>query len=532
MDPPSLPSPSSSTSDNTPLIPSSSSSSSSTSTNTYTSPPATTQEWEIFRQQGKLMVDFIADYYLNLANQQYPVKSSVTPGYLAKHLSSEISTQPESFTSIMHDIQQHIIPGITHWQSPNFYGYFPANTSPPSLLGDMLSGAFGIISFSWIASPAATELETIVMNYLVSLLNLPSKFHSKNTGGGVIQGTASEATLVALLGAKTKMVAKLTSSSSSTTTTPSNTSTNRFVAYMSDQAHSSVKKACMIAGLDSSQIRIIPTKGPLYQLDSNVLETIIQQDINNQYIPFFCVSTSGTTSSGAFDPLEFIGKVCEKYNIWLHVDSAWAGSALICPEYRSLFTGLEYVESFAFNPHKWLRTNFDCCAMFVTNRYWLLSALSITPEYLKSKEYEQGLVSDYRDWSIPLGRRFRSLKLWFVLRMYGIENLQNQIRYHCSLANLFTSLVNTDERLEIPVPISLALVCFRLRKSSDKQSIEEWNQKNELFLSKIMESSTVYLVHTKLDGIITLRLAIGSPLTQEIHIHQTWKIIQQALNQL
>lgn len=511
--------------------PSTSSSSSSVASSSST-------EWENFRTQGKLMVDFIADYYQGLANNAYPVKSSVAPGYLATSLPTVAPSTPESLESLLNDIQQFIMPGMTHWQSPNFYGYFPANTSPPSLLGDMLSSAFGIISFSWIASPAATELETIVMNYLVQLLDLPSKFHSSTTGGGVIQSTASEATLVGLLGAKAKKLSTLTSLSPSSLSSSSESPvplplSNRLIAYMSDQAHSSVRKACMIAGIEINQIRIIPTIEPLYRFDSTLLSRTIQKDIEDGYIPFYCVATAGTTSSGAFDSLEDIGKVCQKYSVWLHVDSAWAGSALICPEFRSLFQGLEYVESFAFNPHKWLRTNFDCCAIFVTNRYWLLSALSITPEYLKSKEYEQGLVSDYRDWSIPLGRRFRSLKLWFVLRMYGTKALQEQIRYHCELAKIFASFVENDNRLEIPVPVSLALVCFRLRRSSSNgtlQSIEEWNQKNELFLQNIMKNSSIYLVHTKLDGIVTLRLAIGSPLTQEIHIHQTWKLIQEVLD--
>lgn len=315
----------------------------------------------------------------------------------------------------MKDVQEFIVPGVTHWQHPSFFAYFPANMSYPSLLGDMMGAMFNIIGFSWITSPACTELETIVLEWLRKALQLPESFSSVGKGGGVIQQTASEATLVALLAAKSRFIKE-------------GSKLEELSFYMSDQSHSSVQKACMIAGIDSKNIRMIESN-EMFQLCPKKLQETIENDLKDNLKPCFLVATIGTTSSCAVDDVKTIGQICQKYNIWMHIDSAYAGSAMICPELRHHLDGVEYAYSFNFNPHKWMLTNFDCSTMWIQDRSLLINAFDISPEYLRNKASESGLVIDYRNWQIPLGRRFRSLKLWFVLRTYGIEGIQEYIRY-------------------------------------------------------------------------------------------------------
>jgi aromatic-L-amino-acid decarboxylase len=423
-------------------------------------------EWETFREQGKRMVDEVADYYRDLALGKFPVKSQVAPGYLRPLLPASAPEKPETFESIVADVHSKIMPGITHWQSPSFFGYFPASSSPPGILADMLSDAINCIGFSWVTSPACTELETVVLDWLGKLIGLPDVFLSGGRGGGVIQGTASEATLVALLSARERA---LSEASVSPTSHPARGASredlhSKLICYTSEHAHSSIEKAAMIAGLNiPTQLRKLSAPGPSFDLSPSALEAAIQADLAAGNIPFFVCASLGTTSSGAFDPIEGIAEITQKYKIWLHVDAAWAGAAFVCPEYQHHLKGIDGADSFDFNPHKWLRVNFDCSAMYVVDRQWLIKALSITPEYLRSREYESGFVSDYRDWQVPLGRRFRSLKLWFVMRMYGSEALREHIRSHCRQAQLFADLVIGDDRFELFCPRSLSLVCFRLK---------------------------------------------------------------------
>lgn len=471
--------------------------------------PNDAAKWEAFRTQGKEMVDFIADFYQGI--EALPVKSQVEPGYLAKALPKTAPEHGEDFGDIMADVQKHIVPGVTHWQHPSFFSYFPANTSGPSLLGDMLSGTFGCISFSWVASPAATELETIVMDWLGQMVALPEAFLSKGTGGGVIQGTASEATLVALLAARAKALKTLNADGQD-----ARAFKDRLVAYHSDQAHSSVAKAGMIAGLDASQFRKLPSAEDC-TFDPDTLATAIAEDKAKGLVPFFVVATSGTTSSGAFDPLSAIGDVAAENGMWVHVDAAWAGSAAVCPEHRGFLEGLDKCHSFDFNPHKWLMTTFDCSAMWVTERSYLLDALSITPEYLRSREYESGLVHDYRDWQIPLGRRFRSLKLWMVLRQFGVKALQERIRDSIALADRFESLVRGDDRFEVTHK-SLALVCFRINASDEV---------NAAALEAVNETGKTFMVNSQLGGKFVWRFAVGTPSTEARHVDAAWAVIKE-----
>ncbi|KAI3894180.1 hypothetical protein MKX03_003737 [Papaver bracteatum] len=458
------------------------------------------------------MVDFIADYYKNL--ETFPVLSQVEPGYLRKLLPDSAPNHPESLENVLADVQSKIIPGVTHWQSPSYFAYFPSNSSTAGFLGEMLSAGFNIIGFSWVTSPAATELEVIVLDWLAKMLQLPEHLLSSGNGGGVIQGTASEAILVALLAARDKVLKKV-----------GKTSLPQLVAYASDQAHASMQKACQIAGVHPENCRLVKADSSTnYALSPDVLREEISKDIAAGLIPFFLSSTVGTTSSTAVDPLSSLGKIAKDNELWFHIDAAYAGSACICPEYRQYLDGVEEADSFNMNAHKWFLTNFDCSPLWVKDRSALIQSLSTKPEYLKNKASEANMVLDFKDWQIPLGRRFRSLKLWMVLRLYGLENLQCYIRNHIKLAKHFEDLVAADSRFEIAVPCVFALVCFRLLPAHDDQDCG--NKLNQDLLDSVNSTGKIFISHTVLSGKYILRFAVGAPLTEESHIISAWKIFQ------
>lgn len=300
----------------------------------------------------------------------------------------------------------------------------------------------------------------------------------------------------------------------------------QFVVYTSDQAHSSVKKAAMIAGLGTSALhfRALPTRAPDYALDARELEDAMAKDLGEGRFPLFVCATLGTTGIGACDPLEPLAEVCRRHGVWLHVDAAWAGSALVCEEHRGMLRGIEAADSFDFNPHKWLLVNFDLSAMWVRDRQWLQEALSLTPVYLRSREYDEGLVTDYRDWQIPLGRRFRALKLWMVLRSFGASGLRTHVRRHCALAERFERLVvEASERWELVRPRTLGLVCFRARGSNAlNQAVEE----------RVNAAGRTFLVHTELEGQLVLRFAVGAPLTGPEHVDAAWRELDRALREV
>jgi aromatic-L-amino-acid decarboxylase len=400
------------------------------------------------------------------------------------------------------------MPGMTHWQHPSFFAYFPANVSYPGMMGEMLSGMFNVIGFSWICSPACTELETIVMDWLCKALGLPETFLSTGKGGGVIQSTASESTLIALLAARTKCI-------------KNGAKAEDLVVYMSDQAHSSVQKACMIAGI--SNFRILESNKDC-QLDRSVLLDQIKVDISKGLTPCFLCATLGTTSTSACDPLDELGLVCQENNIWMHIDAAYVGASFLCEEFRPFMKGIEFANSFAFNPHKWMLTNFECCAMWVKDRKYLLDALDITPEYLRNKASESGLVIDYRSWQIPLGRRFRSLKLWFVMRSYGITGLQDFIRFHVSLAKRFEDFMKVDKRFELTHKRNFSLICFKLKNQS--------NERNKQLLEKINATGKLYLVHSEVKKVYFLRMAIGGTFTTQKQIEEAFEIISTTADKI
>eukprot|EP00268_Persea_americana_P063136 TRINITY_DN8154_c0_g1_i20.p1 TRINITY_DN8154_c0_g1~~TRINITY_DN8154_c0_g1_i20.p1 ORF type:complete len:493 (-),score=95.90 TRINITY_DN8154_c0_g1_i20:573-2051(-) len=473
---------------------------------------------EELRENAHKMVDFIADYYKSI--ESYPVLSQVQPGYLRELLPDSAPNHPESLQDILSDVQQKILPGVTHWQSPDYFAYFPSNSSTAGFLGEMLSAGINIVGFSWITSPAATELEVIVLDWLAKMLKLPEHFLSHGKGGGVIQGTASEAVLVVLLAARDKVLRKL-----------GKYFLGKLVVYNSDQAHSSLKKACQIAGIHMENYRVLKTDSSTsYALSADVISEAISKDCAAGLIPFFLCATVGTTSSTAVDPLSEVGRIAKSNDMWFHVDAAYAGSACICPEYRHYIDGVEEADSFNMNAHKWFLTNFDCSTLWVKDRSALIHSLSTNPEYLKNKASQANTVVDYKDWQIPLGRRFRSLKLWMVLRLYGLQNLQRYIRNHIKLAELFEELVAADSRFEVVVPRTFSLVCFRLLPRPDGQ--DNGYKLNYNLMDTVNSSGKIFISHTVLSGQFILRFAVGAPLTEERHIKAAWKALQDQASAL
>jgi aromatic-L-amino-acid decarboxylase len=466
---------------------------------------------EEFRRHGYAVVDWIVNYFKEI--EGYPVFSQVEPGAIRASLPSAPPEKGELFEEILADMDRLIMPGITHWESPNFFAYFPANNSGPSILGDLLSSGLGIQGMIWTTSPACTELETHVLDWLVDMLGLPEKFKSTTDGGGVIQDTASSASLCAMLAAREKTTSYSTNERGID---------RRFIAYTSNQAHSSIEKAAMIAGIGRDNLRLIAADEK-FAMDPAALEAAIEADIAAGLTPFFVSATVGTTSSNGMDPLPAIGKICRKHNLWLHVDAAMSGTAALCPEFRWINDGVELADSYCFNPHKWMFTNFDCDCFFIADRATLIRTLSVLPEYLKNKATESGAVIDYRDWHIPLGRRFRSLKLWFVIRHYGVEGLQYHIRRHVEIAREFADWVRSDDRFELAVEPPLNLVCFRHRGGDEA---------NQTLMDRLNSSGKIYLTHTELGGKKTLRFSIGGILVERRHVERAWKLIQETASEI
>jgi len=461
-----------------------------------------------FRQHGREMIDWIADYMEQV--EQYPVLSRVEPGDIRAQLPDSPPIQGEPFDRILDDVNRVVLPGITHWQSPNFFGYFPANTSAPSILGELLAAGLGVQGMLWTTSPACTELEQHVLDWLIEMLDLPTTFHSSGDGGGVIQDTASSATLCALLAACYR----------ERPDKPRDTRRQGIdswqVAYTSDQAHSSVEKAMMVTGMGTDRLRVIQSDDNS-SMRTDLLKQQMAIDATHGLRPTFVCATVGTTSSGAVDSLAEIGPICRDHGAWLHVDAAMAGTAAVCPEFREMHAGLELADSFAFNPHKWMFVNFDCDCFYVADRGPLLRALSVLPDYLRNRASQSGEVVDFRDWHIPLGRRFRALKLWFVIRSFGIEGLQQMIRSHVEWAGRFAEWVEADEDFELAAPRSLNLVCFR------HVGGDEMNQK---LADALNDSGDLFLTHTQLDDRLTLRFSIGQTSTRLEHVERAWAAIR------
>ena len=467
---------------------------------------------EAFRRHAHELIDWIIDYQERRV-EELPVLSRVEPGAVRAKLPADPPEHGEPFESMLRDVEEILLPGITHWQSPDFFAFFPANTSYPAILGELLSSGLGVQGMLWATSPACTELETHVLDWLAGMLGLPDAFRSTNTGGGVIQDSASSATLCAILAARERAT-KYASNERGLD--------RRLVAYASLEAHSSVVKGMRIAGIGRENLRLIETD-ETFAMRPDLLGERIRQDRDAGLLPFFVCATVGTTSSNAIDPVAEIGSICEREGLWLHVDAAMSGTAALCPEFRYIHNGLEEAASYCFNPHKWMFTTFDCDCFYVADRSALIRALSILPEYLKNKATESGAVIDYRDWQVPLGRRFRALKLWFVVRHYGVEGLRYHVRRHIELAQRFRSWVEADERFELAAPAPLNLVCFRHRAGDDV---------NRELLERLNRSGDLYLTHTILDNRYVLRLCVGQARTEERHVVDAWRRIQRTAQDL
>ncbi len=466
---------------------------------------------EQFRAEGKKVIDWIADYYENI--EKYPILSQVKPGEIKASLPGNPPQKGESMEEMMHDLDEKIMPGITHWQSPNFYAYFPSNTSFPSIIGDLISSGLGVQGMIWATSPSATELETRVLDWLTDMMGMPEKFKSTSTGGGVIQDTASTSALTAVIAARERA----TKFESNKTGIKQN-----LVAYISTQTHSSLEKAIKITGIGSENLRLIDVDEK-FAMRTDMLKEQIKKDKNAGLTPFFICAALGTTSSNAIDPIKEIGEIAIKENCWFHIDAAMSGTAMLCPEFRHFQDGVELADSYCFNPHKWMFTNFDCDVFWVANRQDLINTFSILPEYLRNKATESGEVFDYRDWHVQLGRRFRSLKLWFVIRHYGVEGLQFHIRKHIELAQKFTTWVNESENFELFVEPPFNLVCFRHKAGDD------FNMK---LMNAVNTTGKAYFTHTKLNGQVVLRMSIGQTNTEEKHVKATWDLIEKIAKEI
>ena len=467
-----------------------------------------------FRKHGHQLIDWMADYMDTV--EKLPVRSQVKPGEISNRLKEKPPTNGEPMENIIDDFKTTILPGITHWQHPRFFAYFPANSSPPSVLAEMLTATLGAQCMLWQTSPAATEMETRMMQWLASMIDLPKKF------SGVIQDSASSATLCALLTAREKATSWKTNELGFMTIS------RKLIVYTSEEAHSSTEKGAKIAGFGKDNIRFIPTDNK-FSMCANALRKEIQSDLDKGFVPTCVVASIGTTGVGAVDPIKKIATLCKEFDIFLHIDAAWAGAALILPEHRSMADGIELADSIVINPHKWLLTNFDCSAHFVKDPTALTSTLSILPEYLKSKESED--IIDYRDWSIPLGRRFRALKLWFVIRFYGVGGLQKMIRKHIEFASQVEEWINDSKNFELVAPRSLSLLNFRLlsKQSGKVLDIDKLNLK---LLNDLNDSGTTYFTQNRVRGHFAIRWSIGQTNTELRHVKDAWAQIQQTASSI
>ena len=466
-----------------------------------------------FRRHGHELVDWMADYFARVGD--LPVTPPVHPGDIRRRLPADPPATGEPFDALFADFREIIVPGMTHWNHPGWFAYFPGNNSPPSVLAEMLTATMGAQCMSWATSPAATELEQVVMDWLRRMLDLPDGFT------GVIQDTASTATLVALLSAREHATAGASGTRGLAATGTALT------VYASREGHSSIDKGVQLAGYGLEHLRHIPGDRA-FSLDPAALEGAIEADRAAGFTPACVVATIGSTSSTAVDPLAAIADICRRQGVWLHVDAAFAGAAAIVPELRHHFAGIEHADSIVLNPHKWLLTNFDCTAYYVRDVEALLRACRISPEYLRTA-YDPEVVN-YRDWGLQLGRRFRALKLWFVIRSYGVEGLRAVIRRHVGLAQELAGWVAADPRFELMAPVPFSLVCFRWRPDGVDEA--ETDRLNERLLARVNATRRFHLTHTRLAGRYTIRLVIGQRETTRAHVEDAWREMQETATAL
>lgn len=454
---------------------------------------------EEFRENGYAVVDWIADYMDRV--EDLPVMADVEPGEIAAKIPDHAPESSDGFAAMLADLDDVVMPGITHWQSPNWFAYFPANVSGPSVLAEFVAAGLGQQGMLWSTSPATTEIETKVLDWLVDLMGVPQEWKSAGPGGGVIQMSASDATHVALVVARHRRRGEAPA--------------EQMVVYVSNQAHSSIEKGCTVAGI--GHCRKVDVDDIL-ALDPTALRTAIAKDRAAGLLPIAVVSAVGTTATTAVDPIDTISAIAQEHGLWHHVDAAYAGAAMICDEFRGYQPGLDLVDSYTFNPHKWMMVNFDCNILWVADREALLDTMSILPPYLRNAASDTGEVVDYRDWHVPLGRRFRSLKLWWVLRYYGAVGLRAMVRDHVALADQFAEWVEMDDRFELFAPHPFGLVCFTHRGGNEatKKLADDLNATGKVAVTPSVIGDTWFI-----------RVAIGQTHTDERHVEALWDLIGQ-----
>ncbi|KAK0257410.1 hypothetical protein LTS09_007885 [Friedmanniomyces endolithicus] len=506
---------------------------------------------QAFLDAAGSVVNDIERYYTTLPSR--PVLPSISPGYLQKLLPSAPPTHGEPWADIESDIERTIMPGITHWQSPKYMAFFAASSTYPGILGEMWSAALTSANFNWICSPAVTELETIVLDWLAQILALPDLFLSKGEGGGVIQGSASEAVVTVMVAARERHLERKGVTDSDEIEDQSCELRGNLVAFASAEAHSSTKKGAIIAGTRFRSIPVHRSDG--YALTGKQVRAKIEELQARGLHPYYLGVTLGTTNTCAVDDFESIAEVAKDYpDIWIHCDAAYAGSALVLPEYLYLSKQMTLVDSFNMNMHKWLLTNFDASCLYVRKRKDLTDALSITPTYLKNQFTDSGLVTDYRDWQIPLGRRFRSLKIWLVLRMWGVEGLKQHIRHHLKLADLFVELVKSRSdifRLLTPPKFALTVLTIKPRNSkpselaetdegdlrpfqdqeipvepeTDDHELQKANEITKEVYTKLDETKEFFLTASVVGGVYAIRVVSVNPLAEEKYIRRVFELL-------
>lgn len=466
-----------------------------------------------FRKYGYQLVDWIADYFENI--EEYPVLAKINPGDVKSKLPKSPPLKPQKLEEVYSDIDKIIMPGMTHWNHPKFMAYFNSTASGPGVLAELLSAAFNINGMLWKSSPASTELEEVVMDWLRQMIGLPENFW------GIIYDGGSASTLHGIAMAKEAIEGNQFRLKGMI----GEKKGKRLRLYQSEHAHSSVEKAALTLGIGVEGVRKISVDKNFSMIPSE-LKKAIDEDIKNEWLPFCVVGTVGTTSSTAIDPIPEIAKICKEENLWLHVDAAHAGSAAILPEMRYILNGCEEADSFYFNPHKWMFVPIDVSAFFTKHPGILKSTFSLTAEYLKTEHDTK--AKNHMDYGLQLGRRFRSLKLWFLIRYFGVEGLQNIIREHLRLAKLVEGWVKDSELFELTAPVNLSTICMRAVPKSI-QSEDELNNFNERLLEKINESGEFFLTHTKLNGKFTIRIVISGIRTTEKHVRGVWEHIKKCL---
>ena len=456
-----------------------------------------------FREHGHALVEWLARYMEEVPGR--PVQSAVAPGELRAMLPPAAPEEPEPFAALIGDLEAVVMPGLTHWQSPGWFAYFPANTSPPSVLAEFVTAALGVQGMLWSTSPAVTEIEAHVLDWLVDLLGLPPAWKTAvGPGGGVIQMSASDSTHVAHVVARQLAVDR-------------GASADDVVAYSSSQAHSSIEKGARVAAF--RHVRLIEVD-ERFALRPGALAAAIEQDVDRGLVPAIVTSAIGTTATGAVDPVGEVAEIARRHGLWHHVDAAWAGSAMICPELRVEQEGVARADSFVFNAHKWMFTNFDCSVFWVADRAPLIHTLSILPPYLQNAASASGEVIDYRDWHVPLGRRFRALKLWWVLRSYGARGIRHHIREHVRLARRLGELVDADPRLVRTAPVSFGLVCFRHA---------DGNAATDALAAAVNAAGDVVVTPSTIDGERFIRVSVGATRTTEREVERLWSVVTAAL---